>query len=300
MVPMSDEIDEDDARRARRLWQLSEVVHGVVYFDPVALEIIGGSGVKGFWMGYFTTRLAPLGPLSPEVATAVSFGFAPSRVERALPDGWDHLSPDRALRVRSEAACAALGRLVDERDLAPVIDLLEPLVARLDPVGRALGAANQALRAGGGALERLWQATTTLREHRGDGHNAVLLAEGLDGCSANVLAAAVRGSGAEMLRRSRGWTDERWDGAVAELVEAGLVEAPPSVDPDGVAATVQGRALHRRIEARTDALAWRSYLATGAAGSIPRLLEVLEGPARQVHAAGHLPQPNPIGLDLET
>lgn len=299
MTPMPDAVDDVDARTARRLWQLSEVLHGVVYFNPDALAVIGGSGVKGFWMGYFTTRLAPLGAVSAEVGTAVSFGFSPARLERALPDGWTHLSPGRALHVRSEAACAALEPLVDEGDVGPLVELLEPLVGALDPVGRALGAANQSVPAGEGALERLWQAVTTLREHRGDGHNAVLLAEGLDGCGANVLAAAVRGSGAEMLRRSRGWTDERWEGTVGELAEAGLVEVARADDTDGVSATEEGRALHRRIEARTDALAWRSYRATGAAGDIPRLVDLLEGPARQVYAAGHLPQPNPIGLDLD-
>jgi hypothetical protein len=32
----------------------------------------------------------------------------------------------------------------------------------------------------------LWQAATVLREHRGDGHVAALVVEGLDGCQAHV------------------------------------------------------------------------------------------------------------------
>src|SRR3712207_8632978 len=36
----------------------------------------------------------------------------------------------------------------------------------------------------------VWQSLTTLREHRGDGHNAALLQRGISGVGAHVLAAA--------------------------------------------------------------------------------------------------------------
>src|SRR5579863_3438408 len=42
----------------------------------------------------------------------------------------------------------------------------------------------------GEPLTRLWQATTLLREHRGDGHFAALAAGDIDGCEAVVLKCA--------------------------------------------------------------------------------------------------------------
>ena len=44
---------------------------------------------------------------------------------------------------------------------------------------------------------RLWWAVTALREHRGDGHVAALVGEGIDGCQSHVLAVAA-GVGVEL------------------------------------------------------------------------------------------------------
>ena len=65
----------------------------------------------------------------------------------------------------------------------------------------------------------LWQALTTLREHRGDGHNAALLQREVDGVGAHVLAAAAGRSSREWLQRARGWDD-------AELGRRGRAAAP--------------------------------------------------------------------------
>src|SRR4051794_32967998 len=48
--------------------------------------------------------------------------------------------------------------------------------ARADPAGGVLAAVTAALPRREDPYERLWQATTTLREHRGDGHVAALVA----------------------------------------------------------------------------------------------------------------------------
>jgi len=55
---------------ARRMWQLLETIHAVVYFAPEVLDAYTAVGLKGFWMGYFAGRSAPLGAASPEVVTA--------------------------------------------------------------------------------------------------------------------------------------------------------------------------------------------------------------------------------------
>ena len=51
-----------DAQLARRLWSRLEPIHAVTYFSPEARSALGKAGYKGFWMGYFAGRAAPMGP----------------------------------------------------------------------------------------------------------------------------------------------------------------------------------------------------------------------------------------------
>jgi hypothetical protein len=55
--------------------------------------------------------------------------------------------------------------------------------------GRILYSALRALPVPDEPLARLFHAATLLREHRGDGHNIALVAEGIDGQEAHVFAA---------------------------------------------------------------------------------------------------------------
>ena len=64
-VPMA-EPDND----VRELWRLLEPIHAVVYFSPEPLAALREAGYRGFWMGYFANRAAPLGSVRPEVAQA--------------------------------------------------------------------------------------------------------------------------------------------------------------------------------------------------------------------------------------
>src|SRR3954462_7201263 len=82
-----------DASIARRAWLGLEAVHAVVYFAPEARDAYAGLGLKGFWMGYFASRAAPLGPVPAPVVEAMFFGFSPNMVRRALPDAWSVAPP---------------------------------------------------------------------------------------------------------------------------------------------------------------------------------------------------------------
>jgi hypothetical protein len=137
-------------------------------------------------------------------------------------------------------------------------------------------------------LAEVWQACTTLREHRGDGHVAALVTHGLGGCAAHVLAAAVAGVPPEVLRDNRGWSSGQWDGARAELTRRGLV------GPDG-AVTDDGRALHQAVEALTDHLAEGPYAALSDDAVNALYGDVLPC-ARALQGSGLLPFPNPMGL----
>lgn len=48
----------------RELWQRVETIHAVTYFAPESHAAAKAAGLKGFWMGYFGFRAAPLGAVS--------------------------------------------------------------------------------------------------------------------------------------------------------------------------------------------------------------------------------------------
>src|SRR6476469_3478172 len=100
--------DPDVLGVTRRAWSRFEPIHDVVYFSPYTKPTTAALGLRGFWMGYFAMRVAPLGMLGPAAATAVCYGFHLRRVARALPDAWSYVDADGALRVRDEIADRSL------------------------------------------------------------------------------------------------------------------------------------------------------------------------------------------------
>jgi hypothetical protein len=274
-------------RIARIMWTLFEPVHAVVYFAPEARSAFGEAGLRGFWRGYFAGRAAPLGVTGPGVITASFYNFAPAMVARAIPGIWELITPEEALRVRQDGAVRALrGLLGDLEPAGPAVaDLLWPVLAELDCAGRVLGAANAGLAPPGDGLARLWLAATVLREHRGDGHFAALLAAGIDGCEAVVLRSGLD-MAREMIQPVRGWTDGQWADAQARLAGRGLI------GPDG-AITSEGKAVHDAVEEATDRAAahpWRR-IGPDAVTEVRAALTPLAQACARI-----IPDPSPIGL----
>ncbi|MER6301242.1 hypothetical protein ABT247_16985 [Kitasatospora sp. NPDC001539] len=242
---------------ARALWWLFEPVHGVSYFLPEGRAAFEEAGLRGPWRGYFASRSAPLGAVEAPPVVAAFFNFAPAMVERALPSVWSLASPEETLAARLKGSAAALARLlehVDREQVELVADALEQAASRLDCAGRVLAAANAALPRPSGLYERLWQAATVMREHRGDGHVAALVAAGLDGCEALVIRCAMD-MRRDQLQPMRGWTDAEWEAAAGRLVERGWLTAAGAV-------TELGRTRHQSLEAATDLAAarvWEGY-----------------------------------------
>ncbi len=85
-----------DPRLARRVWSRLEPIHAVTYFSPEAITALSEAGYKGFWMGYFAGRAAPLGPVGPAVVFATFYNFSMAHVTRAIPDAWGFAPPDAA------------------------------------------------------------------------------------------------------------------------------------------------------------------------------------------------------------
>jgi hypothetical protein len=273
---------------ARAMWTMFEPVHDVTYFAPEALSGFTEAGLRGYWRGYFAGRAAPLGGARAAVVTASFFNFAPSFVARAVPGVWDLITPQEAIAVREAGATAALRRLLGgrEAEAAKAAGLLWRAAEDLDFAGRALSAANAELPVSGEPLTRLWQATTLLREHRGDGHFAALAAADIDGCEAVVLRCAKDSDiSRDLMQPVRGWSDEQWDAAAARLAERGLT------GEDG-AMTAAGRAAHDAVEAATDQAAARPWDRMGPA-ALAEVADVLL-PLAQACAAA-LPQVIPVG-----
>ncbi|MEZ0068321.1 hypothetical protein ABIA32_004345 [Streptacidiphilus sp. MAP12-20] len=276
---------------ARTLWLRTEPLHAVVYFDDECRKLGKAMGLRGFWMGYFPTRLAPLGPVGPAVAEAVLGVFAPGMLARALPAAWEIVSPGEALDWRARYTADALRRVLPDADevAAAVAGPLGAVVADAPALARPLFAANRELcgrRAD--PVEELWQLVTCLREFRGDAHVAVLADHELDAPEALVLAAATGRVPGEGMRMDRGWTEEEWADAGERLRSRGLLDTRGAV-------TDRGREERERIEEATDRLAAR-LLRPLAEGQLEALLGALAEPARRLRKAGIPPEINPIGL----
>jgi hypothetical protein len=272
---------------ARQMWTLFEPLHGASYFTAAGRDHFEAIGLRGFWRGYFASRSAPLGPIGAAPIVAAFFSFAPAMVSRALPDVWTRATPAQALVARVAGGVASIEPYLGDltaRQLTEAADLLAGVASEADTAGRVLGAANAALPMPDEALPRLWQAATVLREHRGDGHVAALVAHGLDGCEALVWRDSID-LDRSVLQPARGWTDDQWAAAAQRLTERGWLE--------GGAATPPARDAHRAIEDLTDDIASRPWRSAGAPVAA-RLTELLKPLVLRVRTA--IPVVNPIGL----
>ena len=282
-----------DVTVSRRMWELFEPLHAVVYFTPQARRALDAAGMRGFWMGYVAARVAPLGPVGAAVATAVFYGFHPGRAARALPDAWGYGTPAEVLAARRTGSADALRALLGDEVVASTefreaAGLLWTAAQRADPAGRVLGAANQTLPEPADPVEKVWQATTTLREHRGDGHVGSLISHGVTPVQSHLLKSAAGEVDEQVLRIARAWPDEAWDQARDELLAGGWI------DRDG-AVTETGRSVRDDVERATDAAALGPWRMLGVVGT-ERLAALLGPWAKLIADCGILTWPNPIGV----
>jgi hypothetical protein len=274
---------------ARTMWKLFEPIHVLTYFEQRCLDRFVEAGLRGFWRGYFAGRAAPLGPVGSAPVLATFYNFSPQMVNRALPAVWAMAAPDAVLRARAEGAVAALTGLLPDVALTLIEEaagLLETAAAVAEPAGRVLGAANQALPPATDPYARLFQAATTLREHRGDGHVAALVTANLGPVEILTLRCGRGDLNRETMQSVRGWTDDEWSAAQARLVGRGLL--------DGVGkATAAGDELFTTAEDATNAAAEAPWTALTPAEA-DRLQALLTPIARVCRSV--IPSVNPIGL----
>lgn len=281
---------------ARALWHRLETINAVTYFCRECRDGPADLGLQGFWMGYFACRAAPMGAVEPGVVEAAFFNFHPERVRRAIPSAWNIASPAELVTGRARAAATALRRILGDAAAERLADSVRPVareaIAVATGAGRPLFAANRDVDEPVDPVEALWQAATTLREHRGDAHVALLTGAGFDGCEVHVLFSASEDVPAELFQQSRGWSLDDWQAATERLVGRGLL------DGDG-RPTPRAADVRDGIERRTDELAAEPF--SGMADQdVEDLLGSMDPAVGRIAAAGDIIFPNPMGLPKPT
>ncbi|MEU0532750.1 SCO6745 family protein [Amycolatopsis tolypomycina] len=244
---------------ARRMYDLVEPIGLVPYFADESDEALLALGLRNVWDAYFAGRAAPFGRSVPaEVVHAVFYNFAPGEVARHLPRVWELTTPEAALAARERGCVAGMRRILGDRADDPAIaragDLLLKAATSAPVEGRPLFAALRAVPVPAEPVARLWHAATLLREHRGDGHTAALLTEGIGGTEAHVLHALSIDLPAEKFGRVWHLPAAQLQAVVDGMRTRGLIGPDSRLTPDG-------RAAKDRVEALTDRLAEPPYTA---------------------------------------
>lgn len=269
---------------ARRMFDLTEPVALVNFFSEEPNEEMAALGFTNYWDGYFAGRAAPLGLGVPaEVVDAAFYNFADGEVARHIPKVWRTTTPQAAHAARERGCVAALRRILGPLATGPELgraaDLLAEAAVLAPTQGRVMYAALRSLPVPTDPVARLWHAANMLREHRGDGHIAALVTEGIGGLEAHVLSALDAGiHPAESFGRIHHLPKPVLADLMAGLRDRGLV------GEDGWF-TESGRATKDRIEALTDELAEAPYQALGEE-PLAELVALLEPIATRLRATG--------------
>ncbi|MDA2805347.1 SCO6745 family protein [Nocardiopsis suaedae] len=262
---MSTDTHATDPALARKAWASLENYHSGAYFAPEVQKNYEELGAHPRH-SYFGGRAAPMGAVPAEVVIATFHNFCPDLVRQAVPAVWEAASPEDYLRARLDGMDAALRRVLGDRVDSPEMrraaelarTAAEAACERVD--GRPLFSAYAALPWPGEPHLVLWHAQTLLREFRGDGHIALLVAQGTSGLEALVAHAATGNIPVKFLTMSRAWPEEEWDAAAERLRDKGLVRK------DELALTDKGAEHRAELEAATDRLSAAPYAALGDEG----------------------------------
>jgi hypothetical protein len=241
---------------ARRMFELVEPIGVIPYSADVPNEAMFALGFTDFWDTYFAGRAAPLGITPAEVVDALFYNFAPGEVARHIPKVWSITTPEAAIEARragcTKALRAILGDHVNTPAFARATELLLTAATSAPVEGRPMYAALRSLPIPDDPVTRLFHAASLLREHRGDGHIAALMIEGIGGLEAHVLLALDMGMPAERFGRVHHLPAAQLGAVIAGMRDRGLI------GEDGWLSDT-GRAVKQRVESLTDDLAAKPY-----------------------------------------
>jgi len=177
-------------------------------------------------------------------------------VARHIPKVWRTTTPEAAIAARRTGCVKALRRILGDRVGTPAFaraaGLLIKAATSAPFEGRPMYAALRAIPVPDDVVARLFHAGSLLREHRGDGHIAALMTEGVGGLEAHVLFALDMGMPAEKSGRLHHLPAAQLAAVIDGMRDRGLI------GDDGWLSE-PGRAVQQRVEALTDDLAARPY-----------------------------------------
>ncbi len=272
---------------SRKTWRALEPVHAQVYFSPDNQEEYAALGydVKANPLaGYFPARAAAMGAVNAATVQATFFNFSEVAVVFGMDRAWEIASPEQVLAARYRGVDRSLrrlcGDLIDSPDVVEAVGLARNAAEGCTPYGRPLYAGNAALPWPDEPHLQLFHAITLLREFRGDGHISALVVEGITGLEAAVMHVAQGDTWTrEPLRKTRGYSTEQWDTALAGLRERGWMEGEEFTD--------EGRRVRQEVEDRTDVLALAPWEHLGEE-SCSRLRELVRPLSKAVVDGGGL------------
>ena len=276
-----------DPHAGRRCHSVLNSLHATHYFAPELGRELGPLGVTHPRAVNFAVRAAALGPVGAGTVAATFYNYKYELVARHVPAVWKTAAPEAVLAARARAVDASLRRLlgaeaITSAAMAEAAELALRATEACSRSARPLYAAHADLPLPEEPHMAFWHAATLLREHRGDGHLAVLMSADLDGLEAVVTHTATgKGMTPKWVCDTRGWSSEDWDAAVLRLRECGLLDADGEL-------TERGGLLRTQIEAETDRLDRAPYERLGTEG-VARLTELAAGFARAALVAGAFP-----------
>jgi hypothetical protein len=231
------------AAPARRLRDVIEPLAMHSVWSRRTNEALARHGLQ-FLSAYVGGRAAALGDAEPGVVVATFAVFEPGLLTATL--GAARAACDRRtlLAERLDATTASLHDILGGEDVGSTVAVLRRGIEAASVAGRPLFAGLVGQPWPEDPLAQLWRCCEALREHRGDGHVGVLVAEGLDPVEANVVTELWLGMGLGSYSVTRGWSPEQLEAAAARLGRRGLVA-------DGQL-TIEGRDLRLRVEQATD------------------------------------------------
>jgi hypothetical protein len=241
---------------ARRMFELVEPIGVIPYSADEPNEAMFALGFTNYWDTYFAGRAAPLGLVPAEVVDALFYNFAPGEVARHIPKVWSTTTPEAAIAARQMGCAKTLRRVFGDHVGSPAFaraaELLLKAATSAPYEGRPMYAALRAVPVPEDVVARLFHAASLLREHRGDGHVAALMTEGVGGLEAHVLFALDMGMPAGNFGRIHHLPAAQLATVVDGMRDRDLI------GDDGWL-TKQGRSVRQRVEALTDSLASKPY-----------------------------------------
>jgi hypothetical protein len=266
---------------ARRMFELVEPIGVIPYSADEPNEAMFALGFSNYWDTYFAGRAAPLGLATAEVVDALFYSFAPGEVARHIPKVWRTTTPEAAIVARQMGCVKALRRILGDHVDAPAFaraaELLTKAATSAPSEGRPMYAALRAIPIPDEVVARLFHAASLLREHRGDGHIAALMIEGVGRLEAHVLLALDLGMPAESFGRIHHLPAAQVAAVIDGMRDRGLIGA-------GGWLSEAGRAVKQRVEALTDDLAAKPYECL-APDELDELVAALEPLAALLRAA---------------